>query len=189
MFATAMEDDTSFAMLMATKADPALKNFIGMTAADIKKSREVKEELPAPPASAVQTFKPSTLTPAQLISNSPHMSPFTNFISPPTFFVLTPEQAAIHQIRKSSNAVTPSPNFFIASPHLTPIGAMSFMPQVFFPPDFPTNVAAGANVFSNSFNNSYDFLNARINMSYFNQSGMFFSPSYNQGTGFISPCV
>lgn len=195
MIATAMEDNTAFTMLITGKADTSIKNFIGMTASDIKKSREIKDEKSAPPPANQQTLKPPQLTPAQLIANSPHMSPFTNgghFISPqPTFIVMTPDQATIHHhLRKSSNTATPSPNCFIATPHLTPIGAMAFVPQIFFPPDFNnTSISPATSMYPNSFNNSCEFLNARLNLSQMNQSGIFVSPSYNTVSGFPSPCV
>lgn len=182
MIATAMEDSTAFSLLIANKADPSIKNFIGMTAPDIRKSREVKEDRPAAPPPISHTLKPPQLTPAQLISNSPHMSPFTNghFIGPqPTFIVMTPEQATIHHLRKSSDAVTPSPNYFIATPHLTPISTMALVPQIFFPSDFNSSISPG--IFSNS------LLNARL--SPMNQSGLYVSPSYNPQSGFPSPCV
>lgn len=190
MFATAMEDDPSFTILMANKVDPSIKNYLGLTASDIKKSREIKEEKPAPPVQ--QPMKQPQLTPAELISKSPHMSPFTNpghFISPqPTFLVIAPEQAAFHHIRKSSNAATPA-NCFIATPHLTPIGTMALVPQIFFPPDFGGNVSHSPGVFHNSFNSSNDLLNAHINMSHLSQTGFFLSPSYSPANGYLSPCI
>lgn len=185
MVATAMEDTGMFEVLIANKADPSIKNYNGQTADDIKQSKVVIKEK-KPPPKIPKLIQPQ-LTPAELISKSPHMSPFVNprqFISPqPAFFILTPDQIAFQRSRKSSNAATP--NCFVTSPHLTP---MAFVPQFFFPPDFRTNVAISPSMFSNSPNNFNELLNVPINISQLNQTDYFLSPSYNPN-GYFSPCV
>lgn len=194
MFATAMEDDTSCAMLIANKADTTIRNYIGLTASEIKQSREVKNEKPIPEIHL--PVKPLQLTPAELISKSPHMGPLTHpgrLLSPqPAFFVISSNQNSFMQ-RKSSNA---SPSCFIATPHLTPIGtvgAMTLLPQVFFPSNFNPNVSLSPAVYENAFNNSIPnpLLNAHINPNTLNESGVYISPSYNIVNGFFpqSPCV
>lgn len=174
MFAAAMEENEIYNRLIEEGADPATKNSIGMTAKDIQLSKEKLEDL-------ASMSKPKPLTPAELISKCPHMSPFQNplvFVNPPPFI-----QVSSVDLRKSSNLLTPSPNCYVATPHLTPISPLAVFPQIFFPQEFCQNQVYSApphGAFISPYSHVHDLLNAQIS-----PSGFVFSPTPVNG---ISPC-
>ncbi|KAG5888576.1 hypothetical protein JTB14_029873 [Gonioctena quinquepunctata] len=171
MFATAMEDTDAYNLLIKNKCHKSMKNHLGATADEIKRARNEKKE----PEKEVK------LTPAEMISLSPHMtalhSPYY-VINPQTPFFMMNSNPAEVRIRKSSNAMTPSPNVYVTSPSVTPITPMNYAQQFFFPQEFspghycsflsasPVSVPALGNG---------EFLNTRMDQS--NQ--MFLSPNYH----------
>ncbi|XP_072376895.1 uncharacterized protein [Diabrotica undecimpunctata] len=162
MFASAMEDNFAFSILLKNKADPSIKNYLGDTANDIKKSRYQKQE-------------PSKkLTPAEMISRSPHMAPPQNFLSPRPSY-LSP--APLIYVRRSSDTISPNSTLFVTTPNMTPIAPMN-TPQIFFPSNFcPNNFMAVSPVpVANYFNGVTDFLNMRIDQS---TGELVLSPSMN----------
>ncbi|CAH1183181.1 unnamed protein product [Phaedon cochleariae] len=176
MFASAMEDCPAYTLLIKKKADTTMKNCLGATADEIKQSRNQKRA----PQKEKET-KP--LTPAELISMSPHMNAFRPpyyFISPQNSFILVSPNPVV-QLRKSSNAQTPSPNIVMA-PNVTPITPMGCGPQFFFPPDFVGGQQYCGAVPCSPFG---EFLNVRLNQS----SGMFLSPNVVNDSSCATPCV
>lgn len=121
MFAASMEDNNAFLLLLKHEADPKIKNYLDDTVNDIKKSRHQK--------SKPQMSVPIKLTPAEMISRSPHMVP-QYFLSPrPSYINLSP--GYLMGIGKTPTILLPSPN---------PITPMPLgMPQMFFPPEFSPN--------------------------------------------------
>ncbi|XP_074031136.1 nuclear factor NF-kappa-B p105 subunit [Leptinotarsa decemlineata] len=171
MFATAMEDTFAYDLLIKNKAIKTIKNYLGVTADQIK---EAKEDQHKPE-------KEPKLTPAEIISMSPYMTVLHSPCYPPPNFMVPPPEITL---RKSSNTMTPSPNIYMNTPNVTPITPMNYGLQYFFPPDFSPghycSCIPGSSVPLPMMEHSNDFLNARMN-----QSNMFLSPMM----GYPSPCV
>ncbi|KAJ8968709.1 hypothetical protein NQ314_002164 [Rhamnusium bicolor] len=129
--------------------------------------------------------------PPSILTNSPHLQPHQHFqpqqipyivISPHQSFYQLPQNQIINpHLRKSSNTMTPSPNYFFATPNVTPITPLNFLPQpqMFFPPEFSPNQIFSPNAIQHIYGNPNDFLNARMNQN------MCMSPMMS----FPSPCV
>ncbi|XP_056630827.1 26S proteasome non-ATPase regulatory subunit 10-like [Diorhabda sublineata] len=158
MFASSMEDNEAFALLLKNKADTTIKNYLNETANDIRKARQRKKE------------QPKKLTPAELISRSPHMAPAQCFITPqPSMLNLAPSSFVC--IRKAS----PSPTVYVATPNISPVTPFN-VPQMFFPPSFTPNhfVSYSPLPMTNIFANANDFLNMNINQD---QAELVLSPN------------
>lgn len=163
MFASAMENCEAFTLLIAKGADISTKNCIGFTAHGIIDSRNQKLEK----KHNEPNFSKNS---PNVLPNGPHMQPLQTptppyiIISPqPTFYQLPPNQLVPPHVRKSSNTV--SPGFFFTTPNVTPITPLNLIPppQIFFPPEFSPSQVYGASTVSNYYNNSNEFLNARVN--------------------------
>ncbi|VEN39492.1 unnamed protein product [Callosobruchus maculatus] len=136
MFAAAMEDSTSYTELLQNGADPYKKNHSGSTAAEIKQFKYNERHAP--------------LTPAEMISLSPHMQqPFpptnqTQHLLQPNMVPgvsPTPQNMFLQRVRHSSNVspaaiplMSPLSPIFLSSPFPSPSA-----PQFFFPSEFPPN--------------------------------------------------
>nr|CAI5862301.1 unnamed protein product [Callosobruchus analis] len=144
MFAAAMEDSTSYTQLLQNGADPYQKNHSGNTAADIKQFKYNERHAP--------------LTPAEMISLSPHMQPpfpppnQTQHLLHPNMLpgvAPTPQNMFLQRVRHSSNVSAP------ASPIMSPLSPIfacspfapmtSTTPQIFFPSEFSPNGALPPN--------------------------------------------
>ncbi|KAJ8977504.1 hypothetical protein NQ317_017122 [Molorchus minor] len=115
---------------------------------------------PKSPAMVVQ--KPSQLPPH--LAQVPYIviSPQPSYIQLPSAHMMP-----CPHLRKSSNTMSPSPNYYFATPNVTPISPVPLMmqSQMFFPPDFSANQFYTTNANPNVLNSSNDFLNARINQN------------------------
>ncbi|XP_028133291.1 uncharacterized protein LOC114328600 [Diabrotica virgifera virgifera] len=152
MFASAMEDNFAFSILLKNKADTSIKNYLGDTANDIKNSRYQKQE-------------PSKkLTPAEMISRSPHMAPPQCILTPRPTSYLSP--GPLIYVRRSSDTISPNSTLFVTTPNMTPIAQMN-TPQIFFPSNFCHNnfMAVSPVPVTNFFNGATDLLNMRIDQS------------------------
>nr|CAH7729238.1 unnamed protein product [Callosobruchus chinensis] len=144
MFAAAMEDSSSYAQLMQNGADPYKKNHSGSTAAEIKQFKYNERHAP--------------LTPAEMISLSPHMQqPFpptnqTQHLLQPNVVPgvsPTPQNMFLQRVRHSSTINSPAmPMMSPLSPIFlsSPFPSMATgTPQIFFPSEFSPNATIPAN--------------------------------------------
>ncbi|CAH1996297.1 unnamed protein product [Acanthoscelides obtectus] len=143
MFAAAMEDSASYKKLLQNGADPYKKNQSGSTAMEIKQFMYNERHAP--------------LTPAEMISLSPHMQ--QPFPAPSQAPLLQPNMVPgvgaqqnifLHRMRHSSNvADSPLPMMSPVSPipiYLSPLPAIpNNAPQLFFSSDFSPNAAVSPN--------------------------------------------
>ncbi|KAJ8915651.1 hypothetical protein NQ315_003435 [Exocentrus adspersus] len=191
MFASAIENNDAFALLLSKGADGTTRNCIGLTAQGIIDCRNKKIE---------EVHKEAKDPPKQLLPNSAQMHPSDAQLPPyiivspqPSFYQLPPTSGIPPHIRKSSNALSPAayyftapnitpipplsadalhdnvtPGYYFTTPNVTPITPLNLIPQIFFPPEFsPSNIQINSPVPTICNNNSNDLLNARINNDLF----------------------
>ncbi|KAJ8961271.1 hypothetical protein NQ318_008956 [Aromia moschata] len=179
MFASAMENNEAIKLLIARGADVTERNCIGITAHGITqlKNRTDNTQL----TQGTQMVPPMTVLKSPYVQSLQQPVPYI-MVSPQPTFIQVPVNQFL--MRKSSNMISPSPNYFYNAPNVTPISPVHFVAQqqVFFPPDFsPSQYYTGSPI-TNMYNTSNDFLNARMNLS-----NAYLSPLAQ--TNFPSPCV
>lgn len=181
MFAAAMENCEAFTLLISKGADTTLKNCFDFTARGITEFRNQKLE-------AKYSETNLSKNPPTLITNGQHLQPPQTpappyiVISPhPSFYQLPPSHTS--HVRTSSNTI--SPGYYFTTPNVTPITPINLIPQpqMFFPPEFSPNQVYGASPVPSYYNNSNDFLNARIN------SGNIYLSPVPQTVNYPSPCM